>query len=295
MRSDTKASYQERMLRVLLHIQNHLDEDISLDELAKVACFSSFHFHRVFRGMVGEPVAEYVRRLRLDQAATSLRHSRRSVTDLALSSGYDSLEAFTRAFRQQFGVSPSQYRNLMRLAGLEPETSRQLIKGANMQAEMDKSAVQKIEIAGHDPRRVAFVRHVGPYAGCAAAWEKLCAWAGQAGLLGPQAVFLGLCHDDPEITEADHIRYDACLAVGPEVGPAGEVGIQEIAGGDYVMALHQGPYERMINTYAWVCGQWLPEQNREMRNLPSVEVYLNDPGQTPAEDLLVEIYIPLES
>lgn len=287
-------SYQKRMLKVLLYIQEHLDRDLSLAELADVACFSPFHFHRVFRGMVGEPVAEYVRRLRLDQAAISLRHSKRSVTDLAFRWGYDSLEAFTRAFRQHFGVSPSQYRNLMQTEGLESEAKSSLIKGANMQAEMDKGAVQQVEIVQMDPKRVAFVRHVGPYAQCEAAWEKLCAWAGPTGLLGPDAVMLGLCHDDPEITEPENIRYDACLAVGPQVSPSGEVGVQEIAGGSYVKALHKGSFDRLINTYAWVCGQWLPEKKREMRNLPSYEIYLNDPGQTSPEELLVEVYIPLE-
>lgn len=294
MRSDTKLSYQKRMLKVLLYIQENLERDLSLAELADVACFSPYHFHRVFRGMVGEPVAEYVRRLRLDQAAISLRHSRRSVTDLALRWGYDSLEAFTRAFRQHFGVSPSQYRNLMQTEGLETEAKSSLIKGANMQADMDKGAVQQVEIVQMDPKRVAFVRHVGPYAQCESAWLALCAWAGQAGLLGPDAVMLGLCHDDPEITEPENIRYDACLVVGPGVSPAGEVGVQEVAGGSYVKALHKGPFDRLINTYAWVCGQWLPEKKREMRNLPSYEIYLNDPGQTPPEELLVEVYIPLE-
>jgi AraC family transcriptional regulator len=262
--------------------------------LAGVACFSPYHFHRVFRGMVGEPVAEYVRRLRLDQAAINLRHSKKSVTDLALRWGYDSLEAFTRAFRQRFGVSPSQYRNLMQTGGLGTDVKARLIRGANMQAEMDKGAVQQVEIVQTDPKRVAFVRHVGPYAECEAAWEKLCAWAGPAGLLGPDAVLLGLCHDDPEITSPEKIRYDACLVIGPDASPSGGVGVQEIAGGGYAKALHKGPFDRLINTYAWVCGQWLPGQNREMRNLPSYEIYLNDPAQTPAEEILTEVYIPLE-
>lgn len=294
MRSHTKDSYQERILKVLVHIQENLERDLSLAELAEVACFSPYHFHRVFRGMVGEPVAEYVRRLRLDQAAINLRHSKRSVTDLAFKWGYDSPESFTRAFRQHFGVSPSQYRNWMKSDGLGSDAKPDLIKGANMQAEMDKSAVQRVEIVQMDPRRVAFVRHVGPYAACESAWEKLCAWAGSAGLMGPEAVFLGLCHDDPEITEPENIRYDACLTVGPDVKPSGGVGIQEVVGGSYLRALHKGPFDRLINTYAWLCGQWLPEQNREMRNLPSYEICLNDPNQAPPEELLVEVYIPLE-
>jgi AraC family transcriptional regulator len=290
MRRHTKASYQERILKVLLYIQKNLDRELSLAELAEVACFSPYHFHRVFRGMVGEPVAEYIRRLRLDWSANRLRLSERSITDLAFQAGYDSLEAFTRAFRQRFGVAPSHYRTLQR-PDIPISAS---IEDAEEWPRMDKGAVMKVEIVNLKPRKVAFVRHVGPYDQCGAAWEKLCGWAGPAGLLGPEAVMLGLCHDDPEVTEAENIRYDACTPVSPEVKPAGEVGVQEVAGGDYAKALHQGPYDQLKDTYAWVCGQWLPEMNREMRNLPSIEVYLNDHEQTPPEELLVEVYIPLE-
>jgi AraC family transcriptional regulator len=291
MRSHTKDSYQERILKVLVHIQENLNQDLSLAELAEVACFSPYHFHRVFRGMVGEPVAEYVRRLRLDWSANQLRRSERSVTDLALEAGYDSLEAFTRAFRQRFGVAPSHYRTLQR-----PDIPLSVsTEDAADWPRMDKGAVMKVDIVNLEPRKVAFVRHVGPYDQCGIAWEKLCSWAGPAGLMGPDTEFLGLCHDDPEVTEAQNIRYDACMPVGSGVSPAGEIGVQEVAGGFYAKALHQGPYDRLKDTYAWVCGQWLPRQNREMRNLPSIEVYLNDPDQTPPTELLVEVYVPLES
>ena len=71
MKSDTRHSYHERVLNVLVHIQQHLDDELPLDELAAVAHFSPYHFHRMFRGMVGESVEEHVRRLRLERAATS--------------------------------------------------------------------------------------------------------------------------------------------------------------------------------------------------------------------------------
>ncbi len=75
MHEQTRQAYKERILQVLVHIQTHLDHPLPLDELAGLAHFSPYHFHRVFRGMVGEPVKEHVRRLRLERAAHRLRFS----------------------------------------------------------------------------------------------------------------------------------------------------------------------------------------------------------------------------
>ena len=81
-----------------MHIQHHLDEAVSLDELAALAHFSPYHFHRIFRGMVGESVMEHVRRLRLERAAHRLKFSDEPITRIAFEAGYETHEAFTRAF-----------------------------------------------------------------------------------------------------------------------------------------------------------------------------------------------------
>src|SRR5512142_3223270 len=110
MRTATAADYQERILRTLAYIQAHLDDALDLDDLARVACFSPYHFHRVFRGLVGEPVQEHVRRLRLERAAWHLKLQDAAVTDVALAAGYESHEAFTRAFHAMFKTTPTQFR-----------------------------------------------------------------------------------------------------------------------------------------------------------------------------------------
>src|SRR5437763_4395204 len=110
MRSQTEQAYRERVLRVLVYIQNYLDEALALDELAAVAHFSPYHFHRIFRGMVGESVMEHVRRLRLERVAHRLKSGDQPVTRIAFEAGYEAHEAFTRAFGALFGQSPSQFR-----------------------------------------------------------------------------------------------------------------------------------------------------------------------------------------
>src|SRR5436190_9441013 len=123
MRADTEQTYKQRVLRVLVHIQQHLDDALDLDELATVAHFSPYHFHRVFRGMVGESVMEHVRRLRLERAAHRLKFGDQPVTRIAFDAGYETHEAFTRAFGAMFGESPSQFRTTHRALPFRPAPS----------------------------------------------------------------------------------------------------------------------------------------------------------------------------
>ena len=99
----------------------------------------------------------------------------------------------------------------------------------------------EVKIAKVKPIRVAFMRHVGPYEKCGETWGKFCAWAGPRGLLGPQTTVIGISHDDPEVTPPEKIRYDACITVDENFEPEGEVGVQEIKGGDYAVVVNNDP------------------------------------------------------
>jgi AraC family transcriptional regulator len=237
--TDAANPYQQRILRVLLHIQRNLDRELSLDELAKVAHFSPFHFHRVFRGMVGESVMEYVRRLRLEQAALQLKHGRRQIVRIAFDAGYEAHESFTRAFRAMFGCSPSQYRR-NRLGGLPDGAacSGSLPSGEPTPASfflsptLSGDVAMDVRIEQRTPTRVVFTRGTGPYAQAArVAWERLCAWADPLlGLIDADTQLIGICHDDPEVTPPDKVRYDAAVTIRHDVQTQGEIGIQEIPG-----------------------------------------------------------------
>jgi len=291
----TLRDYKLRIQRVLVHIQQHLDEPLRLDQLSAIACFSSFHFHRVFRGMVGESVKEYIRRLRLERAASQLKVGKEPVTRIALDAGYSSHEAFTRAFNAWFGASPSGFRALRRRrlpevpSGLHYRRQRSATQfralrgGANM----------RVEIKRIKPLRVAFMRHVGPYGQVGTTWDKLLPILGKEGLLGGNPMFIGICHDDPEVTAPNKLRYDACVTVDHDFHGEGEAGIQIIGGGEYAVTTHQGPYNKIGDTYATLLGQWLPRSGRELGATPCFEVYLNSPESSPPEDLLTDIYAPL--
>lgn len=152
----------------------------------------------------------------------------------------------------------------------------------------------KVEIKTIEPMRVAFMRHVGPYSEVSVTWDKLCTWMGKEGLLGGGAVLLGICHDDPEVTPPEKIRYDACVTVDQDFAPTGEIGVQVVAGGEYAVTTHFGPYNKLGETYSNIMGQWLPRSGRELGATPCFEIYLNDPQSTEPEDLLTDIYVPLK-
>jgi len=298
MKDTTKNLYFERMHTVLQYIQANLDEDMTLESLAAMTFFSPIHFHRIFKGMFGETVVEHIRRIRMERAATRLALGTSSVTDASFDAGYETVESFSRAFKKMFGCPPSKYPEkhwkilYAKLSGsihYLPETARDGLVVTNpKETDMDVK-IEKIE-----PMRVAFVRHVGPYVECDKAWRTLCGWAEKEGLFANMPKFIGICYDDPQVTPKDKIRYDACFTVNDDIEATGEIGIQNISGGEYAVTTHKGPYTGLEQTYGKLMGQWLPGSGREFREEPSFEVYLNSPDHTPPEDLLTDIYLPLK-
>src|SRR5262245_61340544 len=100
----TTIDYQARINRVLAYVTASLDADLGVEELARVASLSAFHFHRVFRAITGETIGGLNRRLRLERAGRALRRGE-PLIDVALDAGYGSPEAFGRAFREAFGIT----------------------------------------------------------------------------------------------------------------------------------------------------------------------------------------------
>ncbi len=272
MRTTTLDDYKQRLLRVLVHIQEHLDESLALDELARLACFSPFHFHRIFKGMVGESVKEHVRRLRLERAASRLKLGAQSVVGIALDAGYESHEAFTRSFRAVFGVSPSEFRSSNRRAGVAAAPSGLHFadgrRVGHFKAIQPGGKKMEVKIVVRAPLRVAFMRHVGPYSAVGKTWDRFLPVLGKEGLLGGDTQLIGICHDDPEVTPPGRVRYDACVSVDEKFSPTGEIGVQVLAGGEYAMTTHFGPYNKLGRTYARLLGQWLPRSGRQLRSCP---------------------------
>ncbi|UJX40134.1 AraC family transcriptional regulator [Desulfovibrio sp. JY] len=290
MSEATRRDWRRRVLTAMRTMEAGLDAELPLEAIARAAHFSPFHFHRIFTGMTGETVGSFQRRLRLARAAHRLAYGARSVTEVALEAGYDSPDAFGRAFRTAYGMAPSVWRGQRR----DPGQARELTDFLPP-IEERKSMELTVTIKKLPPLRVACVRHVGPYDQCEAAWAKLCAEAGKRGLFGPETQMIGVGHDDPQITPPEKIRYDACLTVPEGFAGTPELPVAVIGDGDYATAVVKGPYTLLAGAYAWLCGVWGPDSGREFAGAPSLEFYLNDPKTTPPEEWLTEICVPLEA
>jgi len=118
-------------------------------------------------------------------------------------------------------------------------------------------------------------------------------WLGKEGWIGGETLFIGLCHDDPEVTPPDKLRYDAAVSVANDFAPFADVGVQTIPGGEYAVTTHLGSYAKLGATYARLFGQWLPRSGRRAGSSPSFEMYLNSPEGNEPADLVTDIYVPL--
>ena len=275
-----------RIEAVCRTIEDRLAEEPTLDELAASADLSPFHFHRLFRGIVGETVAGYQRRLRLERAAHRIEHGEGDLLTVALDAGYASHEAFTRAFGKRFGQAPSEYR-----AKVKEETKEE-IHGAVPGEDLD------VRIESLEPDVVAFVRHVGPYSGVGEAWKALMKWGWSKTLFGSATTF-GLCHDDPDVTDPERLRYDACMTVRAGTRVRGKVALKELPGGTFAVTTHHGDYTSIGRTYAAlfarIVTQGVGGKTYRLGDPPSREIYLNDPRKTRPADLITEVWMPVES
>ena len=289
-REQTIDDHRERLNRVLVFIQENIEQPMRLRALASIAHFSPFHFHRIFAAYVGETLSEYVRRVRLDKAAHRLYYSSESITDIALKAGYETPAAFTRAFRLHFGKTPTQFKNLKR-----PGLPKHLDLIDNLPVRR-RGKPMKTEIRTLPEQKVLFVRKTGRYDKAASeAWPILMKFAYSRRILNEETRSIGIGHDSPNVTPEEKIRYDACITFKGGVKPEGEIGIETIAGGKYAVFLHKGPHNKLDQAYNYIMSEWYPESGKNLRHLPCFEMYLNrDPHRTKPENLRTEIYVPIE-
>ncbi|MBI2253434.1 MAG: AraC family transcriptional regulator [Proteobacteria bacterium] len=290
MKPNTSLDYSRRIQRVIRYMGEHLDADLDLASLAEVAHLSPYHFHRIYAGMTGETAAESLRRLRLHRAAGSLIGSETPVRLIARAAGYGSVAAFTRAFQSAYGTPPATYRQrgfLVMDYSEAPPASRNVTP---------EHAMFNVTIRECQPVRLAAFRHQGHYLEIGSVFERLFAWAGPRGLMGPATRGIGIYYSDTASAPPAEWRSDACISVAPGVTPPDDADgprLIDLAGGRHAVLRHKGPYAELHHAYAWLFGQWLPGSGEVPADRPVFEEYLNNPRELPPEEWLTEINLPL--
>jgi len=280
----TTKEYHKRMNMLTEYIHLHLADELSVDVLASVCNFSPYHFHRITRAFLGEPIGSYILRLRAEKAAYALKYTEQSVQDIAYNVGYNSPSSLTKVFNQYYQLSPTLFRKQQ--------------KDTTMKTEIDKEGLNVkgpkiIEVTG---KTALYIRLTGSYSGLdyGAAWEKLWGQVKVQKLFGKGIEHICIYHDDPQITKSAKLRTDVCLVICKPAEPNGEIGVKEIAGGVYAMFLYQGSYDRLGEVYDYIYGTWLPQSGMQLRDVPGFEKYVSNPKMVAPEKLKTEIYIPVQ-
>jgi AraC family transcriptional regulator len=290
------AKALEKLLPVLVHIEANLDEDLSLDAVAKRVRLSSFHFHRLFRSAIGETLKQYTQRLRLERAANRLVMHDTTILDVALDSGFKSHETFSREFKRRFQVTPRGYREWAR--GKLAENSVSTLPLDEMYDDFELSETKVTRMA---QLHLAFIRHVGPYEAVRdTLWKRLAEWA-RARRLPIDLIFLGIAHDAPGITPPDKLRFDAAIVVPEAFAPDGSIvgsidgsiGHQRLGPAEFAVTSHIGHYRTLPQAYGTIVNRVGRLKSYSFGGLPTIEVYRTTRVDANHEMNHTEIYIPV--
>lgn len=274
---------EKRLLRVLDHIHDHPDGDLSLDVLADVAAMSRFHWHRMFRLMTGETAAQAVRRIRMQRASYHLVITTRPVAAIAKAVGMPNLAAFARTFTQHFGMTPAAFRKRGELRPFLRNTKPEV------------TLMYPVQIRAEPEMRLAAVAHKGPYFEIARAFEKLSALMGTRGLFAKAGRMIGVFYNDPMAVDAANLRSHAAFEILGELPLEPPLETVTLAAGRQAVMTYRGPYAGLPAAYDQLFGVWLPGSGEEPADSPSFEVYLNSPMDTAPEDLITELHLPLNA
>ena len=282
MKNITYNDYVQRINKVVAYINNHLDETLDLKTLANEAALSDFHFHRIFKALKGEAIGGYITRLRLEATARLLRYTALTIEEIAFNIGYETPASLSKAFKKQYGISPTEYRTnkdtyIMKKEIINPDL-----------------ALKTPKIVTLEPKNLIYVALTGAYGSLeyGKAYEQLWAVIKAQKLFTKGIESICISYDDPKITEGSLQRSDVCLAIHKPATPQDEVSCKTLAGGKYAVFFYQGSYENLSQVYDTAV-RWVIDHEYTLREEPFFEKYLNDARRTPKEKLKTEIYIPI--
>lgn len=298
----TQVDYKKRVCRAMNFISQNIEQDLSLDEIAASASFSKFHFHRIFKTIVGETVSSFTRRLRLELAANRLLSKPMDdITKIAMDCGFSSSQNFAKAFRRHFQETPTEYRN----SKIGNKNSK-MENASSLQARYDPDTAftnnknqertnkMNAEVRELPECKVAYVRKVGPYSRetCEPAFGELMQWAIPRKLVGPGTV-LSIYWDNPDVTAPENCRFDACVVIPDNFTPEAQIQIQAISGGPYGVCHFELRPEKMQQ--AWEDAfLWLCNSGFETSDKPCYERYHNNAAEHPEGKWIFDICIPLK-
>ncbi|MBO9543391.1 AraC family transcriptional regulator [Caulobacter sp.] len=288
-------TYNARMQRVLEHVDQHLDGDLDLEALARVAAFSKFHFHRQFMATFGVSVHRYVQLARLKRASHRLANTgAQSVTQIALEAGYDAPDAFARAFRQRFKQSPSSFRKSPDwapwLAAFGPlDNARSKLMHITYEAE-------DVIIRDAAATPVAIMEHRGDRATLPATIERFIAWRKAAGLTPDKNPTFNIFRSERTPENPAEYAMDLCIGTDMSVAPDDpDMKVGQIPGGRCAVLRVAQNTHNLEPAALYLYREWLPASGEEARDFPIyAQRHFTLFPDRPVHEVVCELFLPLK-
>jgi AraC family transcriptional regulator len=284
IKKTTQQSYEQRIQQVLLYIESHLDENLTTEELSQVACLSPFHFHRIFTTFVGLSLGKYIQYLKLRRAGYQLAWGNEiSVVQIALEAGFNSHEAFSRAFKKLCGLTPSQFRK-------QPNWDSLQIQFPTFRS----SPAIAVTIKNIAETPLAAVQHQGPLPDLYYSFDKLINWARENQYQIKGGNLFGICYDDPESVPPADFRFDLCIKVTNQKADYQSLVAEKIPAGRYAIFRHFGSHQNIGQSINAVFANWFPISGEEISDESLFFQYHNLVMNVPDYELVTDIYFPLK-
>lgn len=293
MNQSARDHYHQRFQRVLDYVERHLDDNPSLAVLSDVALCSKYHFQRQFSNHFGVSVFRYVQWLRLRRAGYRLAFRRnQSILDIALEAGFNSAEAFSRAFRQSLSQSPSAFRK-------SPDWTpwHQLMQSMHSSGRSTMRHGQHhhdVQIVHFEETPIALLVHQGSPAELNATLRRFIGWRQANGPSPSVSRTFNILYDDPEQVSPQDYRFGIAASITGGL-EANDVGVEEsrIPGGRCAVLRHHGSDENLAESVHYLYGEWLPQSGEEPRDFPIFLERLSLFPDVPEREMQTDVYLPL--
>lgn len=289
------SEYAQRIDRVIDYLRGNLDRPVKLAELADVACFSEFHFHRIFSAVSGETLNSFTNRLRLEKAARLLRYSEQSLTDIALECGFSSSATFSRAFRSGYDTSPRQFRKSGEIKN--SKICKELLAedeyGLPMSRE-EKRAAFPVKLMDIPERQVAYIRVKNAFdmERVIAAFRILMEWAKSQNVFS-QGILFGMTVDDPHVTPKHLYRYEVCFASSLPFECMPGMSKLRMPAMRYAVIKVCGDIHKVATAWDYLYRDWLINSSWEPEHAPALEVFLDKENALDWSHFELELCLPV--
>lgn len=273
------------------YINEHFKEEINIPRIEEVCHYSYRNINRIFQAIHGETIGKYIKRIRLEKAAEYLKYSSSKIADIAFEVGFEDIASFSKAFKNKYNVPPSAFRKRCKI--IQDLTRESLL---TKQTERKKLS---FEIEYLPDFEMLYLEYKGAYDNSSPLhkmWHQFYNYLKEKNLYSEQSVLFGECLDDDQISDAIHCRYNlAFILERPLAFPLDGLFQTKVHHRQkYAKFRHKGPYETCPETYQKIYAFWMFDLDLELKDAPTLEFYLNDDATTPPEELLTEIYIPVQ-